>query len=183
MQDRTAIRRSEAGFSVIEGLIAAALLLIITVGVLPLISRSMLNNVKGNDATRQSNGTVDEFERTLSLPFFGGETSLQGAATTLTTQNAIGMIHLPGGQQTVSANWEPYAALAPADVVLRKTSTMRQYETDEYAIDQTFDDPLPGSTEPRRVNLKVFDLVFEEPLNSANSQWRTHYTVRLVKAY
>jgi hypothetical protein len=183
MQDRTAIRRSEAGFSVIEGLIAAALLLIITVGVLPLISRSMLNNVKGNDATRQSNGTVDEVERSFALDFFGGETSLQGAATVLTTQTAIGVVHLPGGQQTISAAWEPYASLAPADVVLRRTHTMRQYETDEYAIDQTFDTPLSGNDEPRKQNMKVMDIVLEEPLNATNSQWRTQYTVRVVKAF
>ena len=183
MQDRTAFRRCEAGFSVIEGLIAAALLLIITVGVLPLISRSMLNNVKGNDATRQANGTVDEIERALALDFFGGDTSVQGGATVLTNQTAIGVVHLPGGQQTISSTWVPYASLAPADVVLRRTHTMQQYETDEYAIDQTFDTPLSGNAEQRQQNLKVIDVLFEEPLNATNSQWRTQYTVRMVKAF
>jgi Tfp pilus assembly protein PilV len=40
---------SEAGFSLVEGMIAALILLFVILGVLPLVSQSMLNNLQGND--------------------------------------------------------------------------------------------------------------------------------------
>ena len=73
---------SEAGFSVIEGLIAALLLLIVTLGILPLFSRAMNNNVKGNDSTRQSNAAIDAFESAVALPFNSGATDGRPATTT-----------------------------------------------------------------------------------------------------
>ena len=59
-------RHSEAGFSLIEGLIAAALLLLVLVSILPLFTQSMLNNATGNDSSYISNAAVDGFERISS---------------------------------------------------------------------------------------------------------------------
>jgi hypothetical protein len=173
----------EAGFSVIEGLIAAALLLIITVGVLPLFSRSMVNNVKGNDATRQSNGAVTELERSVALPFLSGDLTVAPGEVDSVVQTAIGVVHLPDNQKTFSPAWVDFASLAPADVVMRRTRTLEQYSFDDYRLDQTFDDPLPGEAEQRLVHLKMIELVFEEPLDPLGVRWKTHYTVRAVQAY
>jgi len=52
-------RASEAGFSVVEGLIAAALLVFILIGVLPLFERSRLNLMQGNDSTQVANAVID----------------------------------------------------------------------------------------------------------------------------
>jgi len=49
--------RRDAGFSIIEALIAAAILLIIALGLLPLFTRSISDNVSGNDATQATNGS------------------------------------------------------------------------------------------------------------------------------
>ena len=176
-------KRGEAGFSVIEGLIAAALLLIITVGVLPLFSRSMLNNVRGNDATRQSNGAVDELERSSSLPFLSGGMSVPAGATESVEESAIAVVHLPGNEQVVSSTWAPYASLTPGDVVLRRTRTLQQYSFNDYRDDNSFDVALEGDAEQRLTHIKVLDVVFEEPLNAANTNWKTHYTVRAIQAY
>lgn len=183
MEPRIEGREGEAGFSIIEGLIAAALLLIITVGVLPLFSRSMLNNVKGNDSTRQSNGAIDELERSLALPFLGGDMQVPVGATEATNATVIGIKHLPNNESTVSATWEPVADVPAADVMLRRTRTLKQYSFDDYAADQEFTTPLLGEAESRLVHMKVIDLVFEEPLDPLNLNWRTHYTVRAIQAY
>jgi len=62
-------RQGEAGFTMIEGLIAALLLAVILVGILPLIDRAKQNNLQGNDATYESNAIVERLETLYSLPF------------------------------------------------------------------------------------------------------------------
>jgi Tfp pilus assembly protein PilV len=63
------IRSGEAGFSLLETLIAAAMLLLILIGILPLFERSRLNIVQGGEMNRSANAVVDASERMLSLPF------------------------------------------------------------------------------------------------------------------
>jgi type II secretory pathway pseudopilin PulG len=60
--------RRDAGFSIIEALIAAAILLIIALGLLPLFSRSINDNVTGNDATQATNVGRTRIEDLLHLP-------------------------------------------------------------------------------------------------------------------
>ncbi|MEZ5313277.1 MAG: hypothetical protein R2862_06270 [Thermoanaerobaculia bacterium] len=93
-------RTSEAGFSLIEGLVAAALLLIVTVGILPLFSRAMQNNAKGNDSTRQSNGAVDELERSISMPFNSGPMDIVNGATQNVETRVIALKNPP---ETISS--------------------------------------------------------------------------------
>ena len=44
-------RTRERGFSVVEALVAAAIILVIASGVLPMFTRAMVNNVAGNEST------------------------------------------------------------------------------------------------------------------------------------
>lgn len=67
--DPSPFRSGEAGFSLLETLIAAALLLMVLIGILPLFERSRLNIVQGGEANRSANAVVDVSERMLSLPF------------------------------------------------------------------------------------------------------------------
>jgi prepilin-type N-terminal cleavage/methylation domain-containing protein len=59
----------QAGFSLIEVLIAAGIMLIVALGVLPLFTQSMVNNSAGNDYTQVSNYAKSELERLNELPF------------------------------------------------------------------------------------------------------------------
>jgi hypothetical protein len=52
----------------LEGLIATALLLFVVLGVLPLFTQSMLNNVAGREATTTTNLATSTLERTLQMP-------------------------------------------------------------------------------------------------------------------
>ena len=60
---------SNDGFSLVEVLIAAGLLLIVTVGILPMFTRSIGNNVQGKQATETTNLARSEIERLVQLPF------------------------------------------------------------------------------------------------------------------
>ena len=60
---------TERGLSIVEVMIAAALLLIIALGILPLFSRSIISNRQGLDSTEVSNMARTQMEEYAQLPF------------------------------------------------------------------------------------------------------------------
>ncbi len=58
-----------AGLSLVEVLVAAALFLVVVIGVLPLFTRAMGANVSGNEATQGSAFARSQIEEFLQLPF------------------------------------------------------------------------------------------------------------------
>ena len=60
---------TERGLSIVEVMIAAALLLIIALGILPLFSRSIISNRQGLDSTEVSNMARTQMEEYVQLPF------------------------------------------------------------------------------------------------------------------
>mgnify|MGYP001565830625 CR=1 FL=1 len=184
MQKLENARRCEAGFSLIEGLIAAALLLIVTVGVLPLFSRAMLNNVKGNDSTRQANGATDEFERSLALPFNSGAMEVPGGSTQVVETRAIALKALgsppEGPSQSVSARWELVADLGTDDLpMMTRQRTLRQFSFDDFNDNQIFDSALDGDVEDRLVHLKVVDVTLDDPA----APLARPFQLRIVQAF
>ena len=177
-------RSSVAGFSVIEGLIAALLLLVVTLGILPLFSRAMKNNIKGNDSTRQSNAAIDAFESSGGVFFnSGGMAIAAGTTETVVTETlALKKVATPtGGQdQTLSLRWELPADLAAGDVrVLDRQRTLRQYAFDDFSDDQDLENPLDGATEDRLVHLKVVDV----ELRDATGASPLTYRLRTIRAF
>ena len=175
---------NEAGFSIVEGLIAALLLLIVTLGILPLFSRAMSNNVKGNDSTRQSNGAIDAFETSAALPFNSGDMNMPIGSTSVVVTDTLALKRVAsptgGGDQTISARWELPAALGSDDVpVMNRQRTLQQFAFSDLADNQTFDDPLDGATEPRLVHFKVIDLTLQDATGAASRP----YQLRVVQAY
>lgn len=59
----------EAGFSMVEVLIAAVLLLFIALGLVPLFGRAIANNATGSDFSQATNGNRSRVEETLQIPF------------------------------------------------------------------------------------------------------------------
>lgn len=179
MEKTAEARRREAGFSIVEGLIAAALLLIVTVGILPLFSRAMFNNVKGNDSTRQANGATDDFERSAALPFNSGGMDVPDGATQAVETRVIALKKVSGTEgsgEAVSSRWELPADLGTFDVPMAtRQRTLRQFSFDDYNDDQVFDLPLDGNVEERLVHLKVVDLTV--------TGQGIPYQVRMVQAF
>jgi len=62
-------RRGERGLSLIEALIAMALLLLMAIGILPLFTRAMVNNAAGSEATHSANHARHRLDELGQLPF------------------------------------------------------------------------------------------------------------------
>jgi hypothetical protein len=184
METPVARRSAEAGYSVVEGLIAAALLLIVTVGILPLLSRAKVNNVKGNDSTREANGALTEFERSSGLPFNGGAMTVPDGVNQLVETSAIALKAAAGSPGIVSPRWENVADLAAGDQIMaQRTRTLRQYSFDDFRDDHTFDSPLPGESEDRLVHMKIVDVSVGESTSDPSAIFAPPYRVRMIQAY
>lgn len=175
---------SAAGFSVIEGLIAALLLLVVTLGILPLFSRAMNNNLKGNDSTRQANGATGAFESAVALPFNSGAMTVAAGTTQTVVVDTLALkkIAAPSGgaDQTLSTRWELPADLAAGDIqVMNRQRTLQQFSFDDYQDNQTFDTPLDGGVEPRLVHFKVVDISLQDATGASAQP----YQLRIVQAY
>ena len=59
---------SAAGFSMLEVLIAGAILLIISLGLIPLFVQAMRNNETGSDYLQAANGNKSRLEESTQLP-------------------------------------------------------------------------------------------------------------------
>jgi Tfp pilus assembly protein PilV len=140
-------RSGEAGFSLLETLIAAAVLLLILIGLLPLFERSRLNLMQGNDATRVSNATIENAERLLALPFNGFLTNLT-----------------PGGPDYLVStdfwllNGDTWAAAVPVGDTAQFTrrTVVQQFGVSEATDSDAalFVDPLDSDTPPGQVHYK-----------------------------
>lgn len=60
--------RRETGFSLLEALVAAALILIVTLGIMPLFTRSIVQNVAGKESTLSTNYSRSTTETLMPLP-------------------------------------------------------------------------------------------------------------------
>jgi hypothetical protein len=155
MTDRTSEPRpapgSEAGFSLLETLIASVLLLMVVIGVLPLFSRSMLNNAQGNDASKQVNATRDIADELLELPFNNQQLLLGvGDADLVTTEFLL----LEGDR------WVPDMTPFPNDEAhFTRTTTIEQFNAadlldDDIEVGGTLDTPLVGGTSDNQIQIK-----------------------------
>ncbi|HEY2294697.1 MAG TPA: prepilin-type N-terminal cleavage/methylation domain-containing protein [Thermoanaerobaculia bacterium] len=182
---RPAVRRGEAGFSLIEALIAAAILLIIALGLLPVFSRSINDNVTGNDATQATNGSRTELEEMLQLPFnnqrmvvAGGETQTQTKDfyTRAKTDPSTGAYEIGDATEGWTAD-----ASGRGPVLWNRTTTVQQYGITDLN-DGKLDTPLDGSTQANFVHLKQIQVLIENPKKDlfGNGQG---ITLTVIKAF
>lgn len=148
----------EAGFSLVEGLIAALILLFVILGVLPLVSQSMMNNLQGNTASIQTSASVDSNERLLSLPFNSSDLAIAVGSTSSVLQDILALedvlpsVHL----EAKPKRWLAAADFDPSvDVALyTRTATLEQFSAGDLDTDDQLDTPLDGGTDPGSVHIK-----------------------------
>ncbi len=109
--------QSERGFSVVEVLIAALILLFILLGLLPIFTRSAMSNSSGNQYTQITNAAKSELERLMDLPIGSVETSVPAAANELVTTKYY---------SGVSKTWVDGATLAAETPIWNRKVTIRQ---------------------------------------------------------
>jgi prepilin-type N-terminal cleavage/methylation domain-containing protein len=117
------MKRSERGFSLVEVLVAAAILLVIALGLVPLYTRSIRSNVEGFDYTHVSNFAKSRAEEYRQLPF---------SSPGLTVPTGQAELEVPDFYSSKEHRWmnetEWATAESGGDVALfTRTTTVRQF--------------------------------------------------------
>ncbi|GMU63995.1 MAG: hypothetical protein AMXMBFR36_02690 [Acidobacteriota bacterium] len=153
---------SEAGFSLIEVLIAAAVLLLILIGILPLFERSRLNLMQGNLATKSSNAAIDVSERLLSAHFNSFDTNLPDSNVDELVVTDYFLLNEDSWVTTI-----PSGDLAQ----LTRATTLSQFGVPSLLDDDDdpFENALPGNEPTGNVHYKRFSVEISDPRTANNT--------------
>lgn len=159
LKSATRCGAGEAGFSMIEALIAAAVLLILAVGMIPLFARAMINNALGSDYTQATAHGLTSLEKIKDVPLTNVDlagTRIQYVEKGLQTGTAVGDL-----------DWK-YTPTNPDKVVWTRTTQVRYYSVTALADGQlTSDELIPaGAPISQWQILEVTTLVDSGKINS-----------------
>jgi hypothetical protein len=146
-------RRGEAGLSLVEVLIAGALLLG-TVAILPLFMRAMVDNVSGSEYTQATNFGRTSVEVVNSGAFDSEDLTLDAGTEKVTREIYYPYVDGAAGE------WYLDGAEAPAGAraTWERTTTVRQFNIGDIINDaedeQAFSEPLDAAALPGFVHLK-----------------------------
>jgi len=171
--------RGPRGFSLIEVLIAALLLLVILLGIVPLFLRAMSSRQAGRESTAVGSYARTRAETLLQLPFNHPDLTVPGGAAQLEVVE-----YLDGATH----QWSQDPALAPQAIWVR-TTRVRQFGSADLLDGDTDGDgnhldlPLPGGTNPRSIQLKEIEVAIESPRDGGPLGAAEEITVRVLKAF
>lgn len=159
--------RREAGFSLIEVLVAGAILLVIALGLVPLYSRSIRSNVEGFDYTRVSNSAKSRAEEFLQYDFNGERLTVPGGQSEGEIEDYYSLLE---------HRWVD--ELPDGDTALfTRTTRIRQFS----ALD--IETPLDGNAPPDAVHLKEITVEVTGSASGAAFGPRKSIVVRVFKAH
>jgi prepilin-type N-terminal cleavage/methylation domain-containing protein len=173
-REERAVSRGERGFSLIEVLIAAGILLVVSLGVLPIFAQAIVNNRAGSDYTQATNYAKSELERLYSLPMDSPDLEITATDTVRV-------------QYFLQAKKEWVTALPGNDVPLwTRTITLRQYSLGgviDVDKDGALDPPLPAGTPIAFVHLKEIEVQVQSGRAGGPFNTGKRITLRVFKAY
>ena len=195
------LRRGWAGFSLVEALIATAVLGFIAIGILPMFTQAMLNNKQGSDSTVvttfgktnvESLDAVDYSSTTGPLALPTGASScvtvdwyVQQSSAKVGGTNGYWLVTYP----TPTPGGAPCAAgpapLQPVPTVTglvlwKRTTTVTQYSVDD--LPNSFVNPLPGGTSPDQVHLKKIQVVVQRAVPGVGVMAGKAITLQLLRS-
>jgi type II secretory pathway pseudopilin PulG len=178
METRTATPQAPhgaAGFSMIEALIAAAILLIIALGLIPLFSRAITDNTNGNDATQATNGGRTQLEEYLGMPFANAKLTIPAGSTeTLTTDSfTLGDPHQVGDAKE---GWWPGTPTDKGTILWTRRTRVRQFKFNDLTT------PLAGNADPRDIQVKEIEVVMINPKQGGILGSGQGITLRMLKS-
>ena len=138
-----------AGFSLIEVLIAMALAGLLMIGVLPLFTKSMSNNVEGNQLTEVTNRARMHIEELMAMPIDAEELTVPDGDAELVQVDLFS----PTEERWIDQ--EEYGDTR--DPLFTRTTRVRQFNMSAVSnIDVEFaeDESLPGGTPASQVEIK-----------------------------
>jgi type II secretory pathway pseudopilin PulG len=168
-------RSRQSGFSLIEGLIAAALMLMVVIGILPLFTAAMRSNFVGETTMVATNTARSSFEDYLNRDFNDIAMTVPAGAASLVTQDFWASSVDGLGKPTEPYYWQA-APASTARVTWSRTATTRQFNiapTDGSdpleVIPMHGAAPLAGGTAASFVLLKEVEVLVENQAVDLNS--------------
>lgn len=170
MMHRRPGRRTEAGFSFIEVVIAGLLMLMIAISVLPLFTEAASSNETGREYTEVSNMARSKAEEMMQLPF-------NSAPLTIVTNNKL---ETKEYYSKLNKRWITGTTLAAGDVALwLRTTTVRQYTVSD--LDRLAN-PLPAGTPPEGIHVKEIQVEVRGATVGSLFGPSKNITVRMLKS-
>lgn len=168
---RTAARirpRRQSGFSLVEVLVAAVILLVVLLGIVPMVTRAMANNMGGADFTRVSNMAKSRAEELFERPFNHPDLAVGETAE-----------YWDDGRR----EWLALTGDPPREAQWLRRTIIRQYGIADLADDARFNAALPADEPLAAVHLKEITVRVESvsPLTAIGV--RRRLTVRLLKPF
>lgn len=128
--------KTQRGFTVIETLIALALIGVVAVGVIPLFTRAISDNLAGADYTRVTNYAKSKEEDFGRLPFTQPTIQVQPGTTRLLLPTEY--------MDPTTLKWTTTRPSNPLAIWTRNTA-VTQYSIFDTDDDNTFNQPLDGN--------------------------------------
>ena len=169
MEMKLETSRSQRGFSVVEVLIAAAIFLIIAVGILPLFVQSMRNNVAGRDATEISHVSKSRVEELLQVPYNSLE--IPAGSTETVVEDYF---------SRTTKSWQT-GTPPVADALWMRTTRIRQFSLSDLTADGVADTPLDGGTPAGQVHFKEIVVELRSGNQNVFSSGKS-LTLRMLRA-
>jgi type II secretory pathway pseudopilin PulG len=170
-------RAGESGFSLIEGLIGAGILLIVMIGILPLFTRAIIDNTAGSDYTRVTQYSKSKIEDFAKSALNVGLYTIPGGSTSTTIDEYL---------DPVSQTWQPVSGPLPVNVEWRRTSTLQQYGFTDLLDNGILDTPLDGAVpwDFRQLQVNVYNMnKTYNPTGAGAFGARRQATVRYLKSF
>lgn len=135
--------RGASGFSVVEVLVAAGILLIIAIGLVPLFTQALITNKAGADSTSASQFGISRVEQLYQLDF-------NNAVLVPTPVNT----GIPEYYSRRDKEWRPGTAPADDPASWTRRTDIAQFNLSDLDDDGVFNDPLAVGTDPVFIHIK-----------------------------
>ena len=178
------------GFSLLEVLISSLLLVLVSLGVLPLLFRSVANNQRGAESTSVGAFAASELDMYLQIPFDEGPLVVPDTVQVLESAQHLPLPSSDGQVYLEAPNtaWVDGTATSLEGIRWSKATRVRQYglsDLEPAAADgiSALDNPLMGSTSPDFVHLKEIEVEIVGGREAGALGAGQHHTIRVLKAY
>jgi Tfp pilus assembly protein PilV len=144
----------QSGFSIVEVMIAALILLVVAIGILPMFMQSTLSNAQGQDSTSAANYARSRLEEFKQLPFTDTRFDILSG-----TERQFDEIYLFNARKWIDGTTPPGGDYP----MWTRTTVVRQYQANN------LDTPLPAATDPSFVQLKEVEVTVQSQRNRSGS--------------
>ncbi|HXT50260.1 MAG TPA: prepilin-type N-terminal cleavage/methylation domain-containing protein [Thermoanaerobaculia bacterium] len=166
-------RRGERGFSLVEVLIAALIMLVVALAIIPLFTMAASSNLQGASSTSAANYARDRLELMWQVPFSDARLTVTAGTTVKSYEyfDAATNAWVDLGIRTSDPVW-------PVAAVWRRVTTVRQFNAD----DLTDAGALPAGTNVEIITMKEVTVAVQNARFDAPFGGGKQLTIRAYRA-